>query len=71
MNESLRIEARLLSSRQAATYLALSERTIWTLVKDGRLKAVKIGRCVRFDVEDLDAFITAAKVGHTAADGGN
>jgi excisionase family DNA binding protein len=52
---------RLLTTRQAAAYLAISERKLWSLTKEGRIPAVKIGRCVRYDIADLDGFIRAAK----------
>ena len=52
---------RLLTTRQAAAYLAISERKLWSLTKENRLQAVKIGRCIRYDISDLDSFIAAAK----------
>ena len=43
----------LLSSKAAAAMLAVSERTLFTLVKEGRINAVRIGaRCVRFRGKD-------------------
>ncbi|NLW83658.1 MAG: helix-turn-helix domain-containing protein [Phycisphaerae bacterium] len=52
----------LLSSRDAAKTLAISERTLYTLTQQGRIRAVRLGqRCVRFDVRDLEAFIQACK----------
>ncbi len=41
---------------EAAEYLRLSKRTIYKLVKDGRLSAYRIGqeRHLRFRREDLD-----------------
>jgi excisionase family DNA binding protein len=55
------ITPRLVTVRQAAAYLAISERKLWSLKKENRLPAVKIDRSVRYDVADLDAFIAAAK----------
>jgi DNA binding domain, excisionase family len=59
MNDT--ITPRLLTVFQAAKYLAISERKLWSLTKEDRISAVKIGRCVRYDITDLDAFIRAAK----------
>jgi len=55
------IVPRLLNVRQAAKYLAVCERTLWNLTQEGRVPAIKIGRCVRYDLTDLDAFIAEAK----------
>jgi excisionase family DNA binding protein len=52
---------RLLTSRQAAARLAISERKLWNLSKEGRIPAVKFDRVVRYDVADLDVFIQAMK----------
>lgn len=46
---------------EAAAYLAISERTCWTLVKEGKIPAVRFGKVVRIERTDLDAFIQAAK----------
>jgi excisionase family DNA binding protein len=54
---------RLLHPREAAAYLAISERSVWNLESRGLLKAVRVGRIVRFDREDLDRFIQTAKIG--------
>ena len=51
----------LLTYKQAAEILQVSDRTVWQLVKDGQLRAVRFGRTVRIDRQDLDAFIEAAK----------
>ncbi len=51
----------LLTSRQAAEVLGVTDRTIWTLVDAGRLPAVRFGRSVRIDPADLRAFIEHAK----------
>ena len=53
---------RLLKMCEAASYLAISERTLWTLAYTKEIRAVKIRRAVRFDIQDLDEFIAKAKV---------
>jgi excisionase family DNA binding protein len=37
--------------------LAISERTLWQLVKDGRIPHLRIGRSVRFSVIDLAEWV--------------
>ncbi|MBM81274.1 MAG: hypothetical protein CMJ78_11870 [Planctomycetaceae bacterium] len=55
--------AELKHDRAAHTYdevaklLSVSERTVWQLVKNGQLKAFRIGRSVRISRHELDAFI--------------
>ena len=56
------VNRRLLKMCEAASYLAISERTLWTLAYTKEIRAVKIRRAVRFDIQDLDAFIAKAKV---------
>lgn len=51
----------LLTYRQAAEVLGVSERSIWTLVDQGTVPAVRFGRSVRIDPIDLRAFIERAK----------
>ena len=58
------IEPMLLNTRQAATLLNISERTVFSLIKEGKLPSVKIGRCLRFSVADLEAFIAQAREEH-------
>lgn len=54
--------AILLTYRQAAELLGVSDRTVWAMVNRGELPAVRFsGRIVRIDRRDLDAFIERAK----------
>lgn len=53
----------LLTYRQVAEILAVTERTIWSLVSSGRLPAVRFGRSVRIDPVDLQQFIERCKQG--------
>ena len=52
---------RLVKPKQAAAYLAISERKLWSMSKDQVLPVVRLGRCVRYDQQDLDEFISHAK----------
>ena len=53
----------LLTPRQAAAALQISERTLWELARRGEIKRLKINSSVRYDVKDLEAFIEAKKQG--------
>lgn len=53
--------ARLFKVNEAASYLAISERTLWTLIKKGRIPLIRFGKVRRLDICDLDAFIRSMK----------
>ena len=44
---------RLLKPREAADILAISERTLWTLTKQGVIPCVRLGRSVRYRLSEL------------------
>ncbi len=52
----------LLSVEEAAERLNTSPRFIRRLIVERRIASLKIGRHVRLDSADLDAFITAGRV---------
>ena len=52
---------RLVSLLDAATYLGISYWTVRELINREELPAVRIGRRVMLDVDDLDGFIEANK----------
>ncbi len=58
---------RLVRSREAAFYLGVSERTLWTLENSGQVPSVRFGsgrrQSVRFDISDLDLWIDSHKSG--------
>ena len=45
------------SMREAAEAIGICERSVWQVIKDGRLKAIKIGRSVRITREELLSFL--------------
>ncbi len=53
--------SKLMTSKQAAGYLCISERKLWDLQKLQRIPVVRIDRSVRFDIADLDSFIEQLK----------
>jgi excisionase family DNA binding protein len=52
----------LLSIEQAAERLGTSKRFVRRLIAERRIAYMKLGRHVRIDPDDLDAFITAGRV---------
>ncbi|MGZ0174864.1 MAG: helix-turn-helix domain-containing protein [Planctomycetales bacterium] len=46
-----------LTYREAAASLGVCERTVWGLVRDGELPAIRIGRSVRIPVKTLQDFV--------------
>lgn len=50
-------EKRLLSVWEAAQYLGVSHRTLWTWVQQGRIPHRRLGRRVLLDRVQLDALI--------------
>jgi excisionase family DNA binding protein len=47
----------MVTYRQAAELLGVCERSVWKLVDENELKAVRIGRSVRIPVVELERFI--------------
>lgn len=64
--KELEIPTRLLDIRQASQFLAVSVSTLYGWVWQRRIPFVKIGRAVRFDIEDLKAFIQANRYSATS-----
>jgi excisionase family DNA binding protein len=54
----------LLTKKQVACELAISERTVHTLIKQGQLTVVRFGGNVRIDRADLLDFIRRQKGGN-------
>lgn len=54
---------KLLSAREVAELMGVSECTIYRLANQkGGIKAVKVGRSVRFRPADLEAYLRAREV---------
>ncbi len=53
----------LLTPREAAKALAICEKTLWTLTHRGDLRCLRIGRAVRYRIEDLRTWIDAQAQG--------
>ena len=48
------VAAILVDAREAARRLAISPRTLWQLTKDRVVPSIRIGKCVRYRVADLE-----------------
>jgi excisionase family DNA binding protein len=53
----------LVDSREAARLLGISPRTVWNLTATGQSSAVRIGRSVRYSIDDLRSFANGRKGG--------
>ena len=51
----------LLRPREAAQWLKISERSLWTLTQRGDINAIRIGRSVRYTISDLVAFVESRR----------
>ncbi len=50
----------LLTPRDAARRLSLSEKTLYNYTKAGQIPVVRIGRAVRYSLDDLKSWIQRA-----------
>ena len=63
-------ERKLLTVREAAKLLQVSERSLYNFTQRGDLTAVRMGRSVRYDPADLWQFVETSKVsGETFTEG--
>ncbi|MBD7915414.1 helix-turn-helix domain-containing protein [Clostridium sp. Sa3CUN1] len=54
------IKPDVLNLTEVADLLRVSNQTIYNMIKDGRIKAVKFGREWRFNRKDIDAYINGS-----------
>ena len=52
------MHTRLMTLREVAQYLQVHTGTVYRLVKAGHLRAARIGRDFRFDIRELDDWIS-------------
>ena len=55
-------ESRLITIKEAASYLAVSVSTLYGWVWQRRIPYIKMGRALRFDRADLEQFVQANRV---------
>lgn len=65
MNSVAAPSALLLTPAQAAQALAISPRKLWSLTAAGEISHLRIGRSVRYPVDDLKQWIDQQKKGGT------
>lgn len=58
---------RLLTSKEAARYLGISERHLWAITAAGAPPCIKVGRSVRYAIDDLDGYIDSRRMGRRGA----
>ena len=49
-------------TKQAASYLGVAPRTLYRLIDQGAIPAYHMGRVIRVQQEDLDAFMERARI---------
>jgi len=59
--------ALLLTATQTAESLAISPRKLWGMTASGEIPCIRLGRCVRYAVDDLHRWIDAQKEGAASA----
>jgi len=47
----------LLTARETASLLSISERKLWNLTNENEIQSIRIGRSVRYSIEDLEQWI--------------
>lgn len=60
---------KLIGFEEVAELMSIPESTIRRMVTAKRIPCVKLGKHVRFDPEDIEAWIERNKVGSGEADG--
>lgn len=56
------IERRFLGIKELANYLGIAEGTIYVWVCHRKIPYVKVGRLVKFDMRDIEEWISENKV---------
>ena len=53
---------RLMTPREVEEYLQMSTTTIWRLVRDGRLRCLRVGSQKRFRIADVEAYLATCEI---------
>jgi excisionase family DNA binding protein len=56
----------LINATEAARLLSISERKLWQLTKDGDVPSVRIDKCVRYRIADLEEWTRRPQLGLVA-----
>ena len=68
MNANEHVDQKLYTRAQVAKMLCLSERTVFTLDKIGKLPSLRIGRSVRYSSAQIDRFVHDEQIDSQATD---
>ena len=52
----------ILTLENARSELLISRTHLWNLIRSGKLKAFKVGRCVRIKRGEIDRFISSNQI---------
>ncbi|MEP6758833.1 MAG: helix-turn-helix domain-containing protein [Actinomycetota bacterium] len=52
-------QARLLTVNEVADLLRVSRMTVYRLIKEGQIKALRVGRSYRLREDDVDEYLSA------------
>lgn len=66
MNESKLENQKVVTVKAAAELLSVSVRTVWRMIADGQLHAVRVRRCTRLSVSEVLTWIEGSKQGGCA-----
>ena len=67
MTNNINYNYKLLNTAQAATLLNCTERKLESdRIKGGGIRYIKIGKCVRYNMCDIEAYIQANTVNSTS-----
>lgn len=55
------LDSLLVDAREAARLLCISDRTLWTMTDRGVIPCIRIGRAVRYSVDDLRSWIARSR----------
>ena len=58
VNEHRFTEARLLTVNEVAEHLRVSRMTVYRLIKEGDMKALRVGRSYRLREDDVDDYLS-------------
>jgi excisionase family DNA binding protein len=66
MNNTPIVSKLLLTARETAEALAVSPRKLWAMTASGEIPHIRLGRSVRYPVEELKRWINGHKKGGEA-----
>jgi excisionase family DNA binding protein len=66
MQENLPSDRKAVSVKAAAALLGVSARTVWRMIADGQLHAIRVRRCTRLAIAEVLAYLEQSKQGGCA-----